>query len=1004
MVVTQAGYIGINNSGNMYFPNNATYAGTITGNNSASFAGISQTNEGFFITPDNRLVLYPNLYQYLQPTSSSSPQTYSLAPNPDATILSDKSGSNFYIDPNTISYSANGQWMVVMATQAILRINLQTLEIVPFAPNTGLSDTATAISDDGRYAAVHANGLTTPLSVYDLSTCGTPPDHITTPVSCQSRDINSYVANAVPGYAGFQRIRFADDNLMNIKAYGVKNGANTIAQYNILAPGQTTGSLQYLALGDSYSSGEGAGNYLRGTNEPNYNMCHASLESYPDLISQDLSYSANTMQTIACSGAVTDYVMNDTQYPKLPPNNLSGNWLPGFEAQIRHVQETMPGITTITMGGNDIGFKKIVVRCVFGNDTCYSTYEERLNLVNLINSKFTIWKEMYKTLLNSAGPGSRLYVIGYPQIVASNGNCALNVHLNGGEIGFSQALISYLNYVIDQAAQRAGATYVDTENALDGHRLCETNSADVAVNGLTIIRDNQPISQESYHPNLLGQQLMAKNIMNTTGQFTLPTSLPGPNPNILQPTASDSDPQLSAMLNAPHGSVPITSTEPLQNGSNNFINNILIRGQAFNYQVNGLDYGLKPNSPYAVMLHSTPVSLGTYMSDANGNLTISTTIPDTVTAGVHMIDITGQDLSNDNIDLFDTAYVEYSSTDYNGDGIPNSSDPCEYFPFSGVDTNQNGIDDACDAYIGIAPLYRARNGNSAQGEDPNLIYIDRNSNIANSIGVNDYNPNNVLWVTIAHTILSDDATSSIANFKINDVGYNAANIYDRYVPILSTRTPDNGCVALTPVQLAPITSSSGIYSMKNYGTNTDTCRSQPSSADVDNDGYPDNQQPLYRARNGNALNGEDPTLIYIERNNVAAEAILGISDWHSSGDTTAAATATTAANILGISSYFPSDVGWSVIGITNSSNTGLYSSLVLVDSSTNQIIASNGQLTQNSLDTMTTDQLRQVEPEVLFSKNTTCIAVIPSDLSVVKASQTRTTQPFSLLTGQACNL
>jgi hypothetical protein len=44
-------------------------------------------------------------------------------------------------------------------------------------------------------------------------------------------------------------------------------------------------------------------------------------------------------------------------------------------------------------------------------------------------------------------------------------------------------------------------------------------------------------------------------------------------------------------------------------------------------------------------------------------------------------------------------YVQASADDFDGDGIANSLDSCQYIPNSGNDTDQDDVDDACDTNI-----------------------------------------------------------------------------------------------------------------------------------------------------------------------------------------------------------------------------------------------------------------------------------------------------------------
>src|SRR6266404_7242459 len=144
----------------------------------------------------------------------------------------------------------------------------------------------------------------------------------------------------------------------------------------------------YLALGDSYISGEGAFQYLQGTDTAN-NQCHLSLISYPLLIGQALNYDA--YHSVACSGATTDDIVNASNtysgqlvhkaprqsYSNNEIDSVLSNFQPGYIDQLDFVKQYQPKVVTVSIGGNDIGFSDRLRSCLVSG-TCYSTYEDRL--------------------------------------------------------------------------------------------------------------------------------------------------------------------------------------------------------------------------------------------------------------------------------------------------------------------------------------------------------------------------------------------------------------------------------------------------------------------------------------------------------------------------------------------------------------------------------------------------------------------------------------------------
>lgn len=107
-------------------------------------------------------------------------------------------------------------------------------------------------------------------------------------------------------------------------------------------------SAAYVALGDSYSSGEGNPPYEEGTDTES-NRCHRSSYAYPELLAHSLNLGPLTFK--ACSGAITsDFFNSSANYVSEPPQL---DWL-------------QPSTTTVTLtiGGNDVGFRWLLEHCI----------------------------------------------------------------------------------------------------------------------------------------------------------------------------------------------------------------------------------------------------------------------------------------------------------------------------------------------------------------------------------------------------------------------------------------------------------------------------------------------------------------------------------------------------------------------------------------------------------------------------------------------------------------
>ena len=109
-------------------------------------------------------------------------------------------------------------------------------------------------------------------------------------------------------------------------------------------------STRYVALGDSYSSGEGNPPFEPGSDqEEPPDLCHRSQAAYGPQLS--LRLGLGPLQFRACSGAVTaDIFDTSAQYPEEPAQS---SWL-----------DLSTRVVTLTIGGNDAGFASLLNHCV----------------------------------------------------------------------------------------------------------------------------------------------------------------------------------------------------------------------------------------------------------------------------------------------------------------------------------------------------------------------------------------------------------------------------------------------------------------------------------------------------------------------------------------------------------------------------------------------------------------------------------------------------------------
>jgi lysophospholipase L1-like esterase len=231
------------------------------------------------------------------------------------------------------------------------------------------------------------------------------------------------------------------------------------AQTSAAAPGT-----HYVALGDSYSSGEGAGSYSGGS-------CDRSANAYPQQWAN--ANAPASFSFVACSGATTSDVLS-SQVPSLSSSTT---------------------LVSITIGGNDIGFSSVMETCLLeSTSSCESAVAAAEAKVasplpaNLDTTLQTIRKD---------APSARIVVLDYPDLydLSRSGRC----------IGLSTADRTALNQGADEldsaisaAAVRNGDTFLDIRSQFARHEICDSGSWLHSV--------TWPID-ESYHPTASGQEL-----------------------------------------------------------------------------------------------------------------------------------------------------------------------------------------------------------------------------------------------------------------------------------------------------------------------------------------------------------------------------------------------------------------------------------------------------------------------------------------------------------------
>jgi lysophospholipase L1-like esterase len=230
----------------------------------------------------------------------------------------------------------------------------------------------------------------------------------------------------------------------------------------LLASGAHATTINYVALGDSYSSGVGTRTYISdGTS------CQRSLAAYPELAASRIGA---TLTFDACSGATTTDVLNN---------------------QLVHLTSAT-NFVTISIGGNDAGFTNVITKCAL--PWPYNCTSDINNAIAFIQNTLPGRLDSVYSAIRSHAANAKVVVVGYPRLF-NGATCNLLARISATEEGQLNNAADILAGVISARAAAHGFTFVDPRSAFSTHEICSSSEW---LNGLS-----NPTS-ESYHPNTSG--------------------------------------------------------------------------------------------------------------------------------------------------------------------------------------------------------------------------------------------------------------------------------------------------------------------------------------------------------------------------------------------------------------------------------------------------------------------------------------------------------------------
>ncbi|WP_320536424.1 SGNH/GDSL hydrolase family protein [Pseudarthrobacter sp. IC2-21] len=229
----------------------------------------------------------------------------------------------------------------------------------------------------------------------------------------------------------------------------------------------------YVALGDSYSAGTGAGPFSPTSN------CVQTKGGYVDIVGN--TGRVNFLAKKACHGALL------TDEGDVSP-------IPTVLEQIGDSSAALSAakFVSITAGANDVDFSSVFVACANPLSDCSAAIANAEGKFAGLASKLMVTYQA----LRMAAPTAKIVVLGYPHLF----DAAVGVPgIDQVALGSITSATDALNSVIAYSATSAGAQFVDMTGRFAGH---EANSSDP-----WIVFNGNFVDPTNLHPNKAGHSL-----------------------------------------------------------------------------------------------------------------------------------------------------------------------------------------------------------------------------------------------------------------------------------------------------------------------------------------------------------------------------------------------------------------------------------------------------------------------------------------------------------------